>query len=156
MRLCVSALFIALGVGCATTKNEPRLVATEIVTVPEGALVEFNGKPAGRSPAIIVLPQDEHGYLTEPAEILILPNSKQPALFPQRRILDPKARTDRVPDRLLVDMTHASTNFTQVASGRPTHVETALRKSTGAAVPYTDRGKPTQAVGLDRWTPGIY
>ncbi len=156
MRLCLSALLLAFGIACATNKNEPRVVKTEVVTFPDGALVEFNGKPAGRAPAAIVLPQDEHGYLTERAEIVVIPNSKQPTLFPQRRVFEPKLRTERVPNRVLVNMTEGSTNSSQLAMGAATHIEVASKKSPRRTVPYTDRGKPTQAVGLDRWNPGIY
>jgi hypothetical protein len=160
MRLCLSATLITLvfSLGCASTNKEPRVVRTQIITVPDGALVEFNGKPAGRAPAHITLPQDEHGNLTEKAELLILPNSDQPALFPQRRVFDPSARDERVPNRILVDMTKGSTNYTQVASGAAAQAETSTstRKSARPPVPYTNRGKPTQSVGLDRWSPGIY
>src|SRR5688572_4148521 len=98
MRLCLSAALIALGIACATNKNEPRVVKTQVITVPDGALVEFNGKPAGRAPAQIILPQDEHGNLTKTAELIIVPNSDQPTLIPQRRVFDPSARTERVPN----------------------------------------------------------
>lgn len=156
MRLCISALLLVFGIACTTNKNEPRVVKTQVVTVPNGALVEFNGQPMGRAPASIVLPQDEHGNLTESAELLVLPNSDQGTIFPQRRVFDPKARTERVPDRILVDMTQGSSNYTAVASGSAAQMETATRKNRLPPVPYTDRGKPTQAVGLDRWNPGIY
>lgn len=149
-------LLIVLGLGCATNKNEPQFVKTQVFTVPDGALVEFNGKPAGRAPAAIVLPQDERGYLTERAEVLVLPNSDQPTLFPQRRIFDPKARTERVPNRVLVDMTRGGTNEVRLARDTGLDVESKSKKTLRPPVPYTDRGKPTQAVGLDRWSPGIY
>lgn len=156
MRLCLSAILIFLGIGCATNKNEPNVVKTQVVTFPDGALVEFKGKPAGRAPAEIILPQDEHGYLTEMAEVIVVPNSDQPELYPQRRVFDPRNRTERVPNRIMVDMTRGSTNQTQLASTRQNHVETETKKGPRPPVPYVDRGKPTQAVGLDRWNPGIY
>jgi hypothetical protein len=156
MRLCLSVILIALGIGCATNKNEPRVVKTQVITVPDGALVEFNGKPAGRAPAQIILPQDEHGNLTKTAELIIVPNSDQPTLIPQRRVFDPSTRTERVPNRILVDMTKGSTNFAQAATGAATQIETQTKKSSRPPVPYANRGKPTQAVGLDRWNPGIY
>jgi hypothetical protein len=155
MRFCLAATLIALGLACATTK-EPRVVKTQVVTVPDGALVEFNGKPAGRAPASIILPQDEHGNLTQTAELIAQPNSDQPTLYPQRRIFDPRNRTERVPDQILIDMTHGPTNQTQLARGAATHIESETKKSIRPPVPYTNRGKPTQAVGLDRWSPGIY
>ena len=156
MRLCLSATLIVFGIACATNDKGPTPVKTQVVTFPDGALVEFNGKPAGRAPAQIILPQDEHGNLTETAEILVVPNTAQHTLFPQRRVLDPGTRKDRVPDRIMVDMTRGSTNETKLANGTATHVESETKKSPRPPVPYTNRGKPTQAVGLDRWTPGIY
>ena len=157
MRLCLSATLILLGVGCATNQKGPNLVKTQVVTFPDGALVEFNGKPAGRAPTEIILPQDKNGNLTEVAEILVVPNSAQHTLYPQRRVLDPRTRKDRVPNRIMVDMTRgSSTNEIKLASGTGTHVESETKKGPRPPVPYTNRGKPTQAVGLDRWNPGIY
>jgi hypothetical protein len=156
MRLCLSAILIVFGVACATNKHEPNVVKTQVVTFPDGALVEFNGKPAGRAPTQIILPQDEHGYLTEVAEVIVVPNSDQATLFPQRRVFDPRNRTERIPNRIMVDMTRGSTNQVQLATAAQNQVETETKKGPRPPVPYTDRGKPTQAVGLDRWNPGIY
>jgi hypothetical protein len=146
----------ALGFGCATPVREARMVETQVVTFPDGALVEFNGESKGRAPAKIVFPQDEHGRLTERAIVRVIPNTAQPTLFAQNRVFEPGERTDRVPNQILVDMTLPGTN--NMASGRPptTHVEKDTEKSVRPPVPYTNRGKPTQAVGLDRWKPGIY
>ena len=155
MRFCLAASFIALGLACATQK-QPQFVKTKVVTFPDGALVEFNGKPAGRAPAYLILPQDEQGNLTQTAEIVVLPNSDQATLYPQRRILDPRTRTDRVPNQILVDMTHGPTNEAKIARAPAPQIETETKKSVRPPVPYTNRGKPTQAVGLDRWNPGIY
>lgn len=156
MRLCLSAILISMGIACATNKNEPTVVKTQVVTFPDGALIEYKGRPAGRAPTEIVLPQDEHGFLTEMAEVIVIPNSDQPELFPQRRVFDPRNRTERVPNRIMVDMTRGSTNQAQLASTAQNHIETETKKGPRPPVPYTDRGKPTQAVGLDRWNPGIY
>jgi hypothetical protein len=156
MRICVAASLIALGIGCATPMRGPGMVETQVITYPDGALVEFNGESKGRAPAKIVLPQDEHGRLTERAVVRIIPNTAQPTLFAQNRVFEPTERTDRVPNRIFVDMTLPGTN--SIASGRAptTHVEKDTEKSVRPPVPYTERGKPTQAVGLDRWKPGIY
>jgi hypothetical protein len=147
---------MALGIACATNNKQAHVVKTQVVSFPHGALVEFNGKAAGRTPADIILPQDAEGNLTEKAEVLVLPNSKQPELYPQRRVLDPRTRKDRVPNRIMVDMTRGSTNEMKVASTAVTHVESESKKGPRPPVPYANRGKPTQAVGLDRWSPGIY
>ena len=156
MRIYLAASLIALGIGCATPMRGPGMVETQVITYPDGALVEFNGESKGRAPAKIVMPQDEHGRLTERAVVKIIPNTAQPTLFAQNRVFEPTERTDRVPNRIFIDMTIPGTN--SIASGRPptTHVEKDTEESVRPPVPYTERGKPTQAVGLDRWKPGIY
>ena len=140
--------------GCIS--SEQRVVKTQVVTFPDGAIVEYNGERVGRAPAEVVLPQDENGRLTERAVVGIIPNTDQPTLFAQERVFEPRQRTDRVPNRVMVDMTLAGTNA--VASGRAptTHVEKDTEQSVRRELPRVDRGKPTQAVGLDRWNPGIY
>ena len=105
-----------------------------------------------------LLPQDEEGRLTERAEIRVLPNSNQPELFPQSRIFEPSAHDTRVPDRVMVDMTRGGTNEVRVTETAEvqTEGENLKAKAPKHPVPYTERSKPTQAVGLDRWKPGIY
>lgn len=152
--LGISAALVVLGVGCVS--SGPKVVKTEVITVPDGALVEFNGQPHGRAPAKVIFPQDEHGRLTERAVVRVLPNTDQPTLYAQNRVYEPGERRDRVPDRIMVDMTLRGTNSVDAAATSTTHVERDTEKSVRPAVPYTNRGKPTQAVGLDRWKPGIY
>lgn len=161
MKIRANAILIALtafagfGSGCISS-SEPKVVKTEVITFPDGALVELNGQKHGRAPSAIIFPQDEHGRLTERAVVRVIPNTGQHTLFAQERIFEPGERIERVPNRILVDMTIPGTN--SMASGRAptTHVEKSTDKSVRPPVPYTDRGKPTQAVGLDRWKPGIY
>lgn len=144
-----------LGIGCVT--REPGLVQTQILSYPDGAVVEYNGQRLGRTPAKVTLPQDSGGRLTEKAEIRLLPNSDQATLFPQVRTFDPATRGDRVPDRIMVDMTRGGTKATtSLAQGKASHIEAETKSSARPPVPYTERSKPTQAVGLDRWKPGIY
>lgn len=154
MKLCVATTLIALATGCAM--RDPGLVKTQVVTFPDGALVEMNGQRMGRAPAGIILPQDEEGRLTEKAIIRAMPNSGQAALFPQERILEPAGRNERVPNQIMVDMRQGGTNNLKIAAGQATHVESDSKKSIRPSVPHTARSKPTQAVGLDRWNPGIY
>lgn len=154
MKLCVTATLLALGMGCAT--RDPGAIQTRVVSFPDGALVEYNGRPIGRAPAKITFAQDAEGRLTEKAEIRLLPNSDQGTLYPQIRTFDPGQRTDRVPDQIMVDMRNGGTNEVALARGQATHIEIETKKSTRPPVPYTERSKPTQAVGLDRWKPGIY
>lgn len=152
--LGLSAALAVLGVGCVS--SGPKLVKTEVITVPDGALVEFNGQPHGRSPAKVIFPQDENGRLTERAVVRILPNTDQPTLYAQNRVYEPTERRDRVPDRIMVDMSLRGTNSIDAVGTSTTHVEHDTETSVRRPVPYTNRGKPTQAVGLDRWKPGIY
>jgi hypothetical protein len=132
------------------------MVKTQIVTFPDGAIVEYNGQRLGRAPAEVTLPQDESGRLTERAVVRLIPNTDQPALYPQERIFTPASRNERVPHRVMVDMTQDGTNEMNLARAHAPHIETDSQESVRPPVPYTDRGKPTQAVGLDRWKPGIY
>jgi len=153
----MAAAFLALGVGCMT--RDPGMVQTQVVSFPDGALVEFNGQPMGRAPAKITLPQDSEGRLTERAEVRVLPNSNQPELYPQVRTFEPPktmARTERVPNRIMVDMTRGGTNEMRMARRETAQTEKDSKRRARPAVPYTERSKPTQAVGLDRWKPGIY
>lgn len=147
-------MLVVFGTGCVS--RDPAVVKTQVVAFPDGALVQFNGENMGRAPAKIVLPQDENGRLTERAEVRILPNSDQAHLYPQQRIFEPGTRADRVPNRIMVDMTQPGTNEMQVAQAKSMQIESESEKGVRRSVPYVDRGKPTQAVGLDRWKPGIY
>jgi hypothetical protein len=157
MRSSAATLVIAvglLGTGCISSNQN--VVKTQVVTFPDGAIVEYNGQRMGRAPAQIILPQDEHGRLTERAVVRIIPNTDQPTLYAQHRVFEPGERMDRVPNRVLVDMTLAGTNTMASVKPSTTHVEKNSRESVRPSVPYVNRGKPTQAVGLDRWKPGIY
>jgi hypothetical protein len=156
MRGCLLTVLIACGLGCALPARDPGMVKTQVITFPDGALVEYNGQSMGRAPAKVILPQDEGGRLTQRAVVRVIPNTDQHTLFAQQRVFEPGERIERVPNRIMVDMTIPGTNT--IVNGRPptTHVEKDTERSVRPAVPYVDRGKPTQAVGLDRWTPGIY
>lgn len=132
------------------------MVKTQVVTFPDGAIVEYNGERIGRAPAQVVLPQDEHGRLTERAVLRVIPNTDQPTLLAQQRVFEPGDRTDRVPNRVMVDMTVGGTNAAASGQAPSAEVETDAESTSRRAVPYVNRGKPTQAVGLDRWKPGIY
>jgi len=155
MRICLAAICLALGVGCVSS-SKPKVVKTQVVSFPDGALVEFNGHRLGRAPAEVTFPQDANGRLTERAVITLVPNTQQPTLYAQQRVFEPGERFERVPDRIMVDMTYAGTNTLAAGNSATTHVEKDSEKSVRPPVPYIDRGKPTQAVGLDRWKPGIY
>lgn len=156
MRVCVAAALIALGIACATRSDrEARpVVQTQVVTFPHGALVQYKGHDLGRAPVHIVLPQDENGRLTERAEVRAVPNSNQDTLYAQSRIFDPGTRTDRVPDRIMIDLTLRGTNEAPTNAIITTQVESASAKSSSKRVKPVERSKPTQAVGLDRWNPG--
>jgi len=145
---------IALGIACAT--RHPGVIQTEVVTFPKGALVQYQGHALGRAPVKIVLPQDNAGRLTERAEVRAVPNTEQPMLVAQSRLFDPANRADRVPDRIMIDLFLPGSNAVAEALPATTHVETASKRSDSPKRKPLDRGKPTQAIGLDRWNPGIY
>lgn len=154
MKFFAALVVLMLGAGCVSGRREGP-IETRVITVPDGALVEFDGKPVGRAPAKIILPQDELGRLTGSAEVLALPNSEQHHLIAQRRVFTPAERVDRVPEKIMIDMTLGGTNAApvEIAREEPPHIETG--KAAGKRK-YIDRGKPTQAVGIDRWNPGKY
>jgi hypothetical protein len=145
----VTVVIAALGIGCAS-RREPMLVKTQVVTFPDGAVIEYNGSYLGRAPASVILPQDMDGRLTERAVIRALPNSGQRHLITQSRVFDPTNRLDRVPDRVLIDMSRPGT--TELSG----EIETVRveKPAAGQEISAVERGKPTQAVGLDRWNPG--
>lgn len=143
-----------LSSGCIS--SEQSVVKTQVITYPDGAIVEYNGQRIGRAPAEVTLPQDENGRLTERAVLRVIPNTEQGTLYAQERVFDPSRRTDRVPNRVMVDMTLGDTNAVASGSAPMAEEEKSLEGIARPAVPYVNRGKPTQAVGLDRWKPGIY
>lgn len=143
---------IALGIACAT--HDRSGIQTEVVTFPKGALVQYQGHALGRAPVRITLPQDESGRLTERTEVRAVPNSEQPMLFAQSRVLDPN-RADRVPDRIMIDLYLHGTNMIAEGPRATSHVEIASGSSSHK-IKAIDRGKPTQVIGLDRWNPGMY
>jgi hypothetical protein len=150
-----AALLLVIGSGCVVHDQVP--IKTQVRTFPEGATVEFNGHPVGRAPAAVILPQDTNGRLTERAVVRAVPNTAQTTLVAQSRVFEPGTRRDRVPDYVMIDMTLPDTN-TPVAqlAAAPAQVERASTNSRPARPKPTDRGKPTQPVGMDRWNPGIY
>ena len=155
MRLLLALVMASCATGCTLHDQVP--IKTQVVTFPEGAIVEFNGRPVGRAPAAVILPQDTNGRLTERTVLRALPNTAQPTLIAQTRILDPSGLTERVPDRLMIDLTLHETNapLSQLQAGTiPVHSGPTNNRPFRIRTP--DRGKPTQPVGLDRWNPGIY
>jgi hypothetical protein len=153
MRIALCFAVAALGAACATQEQKP--IGTQVVTVPDGVFISCNGTNAGRSPAVIVLPQDANGRLTGRAEVRAMLNNYQTNdahLFAQTRIFDPETRIDRVPDRIMIDMTLPVGTNTLSADASTEQVIPEKNPFPGK-IPYTERSKPTQAVGLDRWNP---
>ncbi len=154
MRFCVVATLIGFGIACATrTDRQAHLLETEVVTFPQGALVQYEGRSLGRAPVKIVLPQNEEGRLTGRAEVRAIPNTEQSTLYPQRRIFDPSNRVDRVPNRIMIDLTLQGTNPPIVAQVTGTNANVIAQNSVRKQKP-VERSKPTRAIGLDRWNPG--
>jgi hypothetical protein len=154
MKLGAMAVVFLLATGCAS--RQPDVVKTQVITFPDGALIEFNGQPAGRAPARVVLPQNAEGRLTDRAVVRALPNSKQDQLYAQTRVFDPAEREDRVPNQIMIDMREPGPDHTPLPLENTTHVEQASQRAARSKILHTDRSKPTQAVGLDRWNPGKY
>ena len=154
MRFSAGIFLVALGVACAT--HDRKEVSTQVVTFPDGAIVQINGKSVGRAPAKITLPQDEYGHLIGRAVVRAVPNTKQPTLFQQVRVFDPSERRDPVPNQIVIDMTLPGTNITQEAIATSIAEETRPKVRKRAPYTHVERSKPTQPVGIDRWNPGQY
>ena len=157
MRWLAAGTCIALGIACVS--RDPGPIKTEVHTFPDGGIVEFNGQRVGRAPAAVTLPQDSNGRLTERSVLRALPNTAQVTLHAQNRVLEPSSRTERVPNRILIDLTQPGINGsdanlqvaqTQIKSSGSTGTNQSKRPRR------SDRSKPTQPVGIDRWNPGIY
>ena len=155
MRLLLAGTWIALGLACATHHQKGPL-KTEVVTFPDGAIVEFNGKPVGRAPTAVVLPQDSNGKLLERVTLRALPNTRQDMLFAQTRTLEPSSRDERVPNRIMIDMRVHDTNTLAGSKATVEAVNTSWKTNKTIRSRPADRSKPTQPVGIDRWNPGIY
>ena len=155
MRLSLVCLLLATGCVGVVRDNVP--IKTQVVTYPEGAVVEFNGRPVGRAPAAVLLPQDTNGRLIERSVLRAIPNTAQPTLVAQTRVLEPGSREDRVPDQIMIDLTLRDTNAPAITSLATTnsHTQAPANRQPARTRPL-DRGKPTQPVGIDRWNPGIY
>ena len=149
--LLLGCLFLLAG--CIVRDQSP--IKTQVVTYPQGATVEFNGRPVGRAPAAVILPQDTNGRLTERTVLRAVPNTAQPMLIAQTRVFEPGTRSDRVPHKIMIDLTIRDTNAP--VGLMPTPVQTApTTNNQPIRLRSTDSGKPTRPVGIDRWNPGIY
>lgn len=154
MRFGFALLISLAAAGCVVHDRVP--IQTQVVTFPAGAVVEFNGRPVGRAPAAVILPQDTNGRLTERTVLRAVPNTAQPMLLAQTRVLDPTNESDRVPDQILIDLTLSGTNAAPVVPGGIAQSQPGANNSRPARAKLPERSKPTQPVGIDRWNPGIY
>lgn len=138
--LAVSLLLV----GCVS--NSPEVRRTQVVTFPEDALVFYNGQELGSSPTMITLPQDENGYLLGRSVVEAIPAEEYSRLQAALKVFEPGTRRDRVPDRILLDLTgYQSTNFVVEMLENP-EAPPPVRKR---GIPFTPRSKPTQVVGID-------
>ena len=129
--------------GCVS--NSPEIRRTQVVTFPEDAIVFYNNEELGRAPAMITLPQDEHGRLVARAVVRALPRDDQPYLEPATRIFEPM-RQGRVPDRIMLDLTgYHGTNFVVEMEENPVAPPPPRKPK----YTYTPRSKPTQVLGID-------
>lgn len=130
--------------GCVS--NSPEVRRTQIVTFPEDAIVIYNGQELGSSPAMITLPQDEQGRLMGRSVVQAIPAEPHSRLNPATKVFEPKGRHDRIPDRVMLDLTgFNTTNFVVEMQENP-EAPPPPRKT---GIPYTRRSKPTQVVGID-------
>lgn len=142
--LCGFTLALSFLTGCVS--NSPEVRRTQIVTFPENAIVFYNGQELGSSPAMITLPQDENGRLVGRSVVQAIPAEPNSRLSPARKVFEPQGRHDRIPDRVMLDLTgFNSTNFVVEMQENPE--APPLPRKVG--IPYTPRSKPTQVVGID-------
>ena len=128
--------------GCV---NVQRPLTTQVVTFPEGGMVEVDGKSYGKEPAKIVLPQNEKGQLTGKAEIRVFPPNNQ--LHATSKVISPELTpdyTNRVPGRILLDLSAVpnSTNKVDLVEYKKKQ-----RHAARAIKAYEPRSKPTRPVG---------
>lgn len=155
MKFLLSALLL-LATGCVGVVRDEVPIKTQVVTFPEGAIVEFNGRAVGRAPAAVILPQDTNGRLIERTVLRAVPNTAQPMLVAQTRVLEPDARTERVPHQIMIDLTVGATNQAAPSSPRAATLQNTSTNNAAAKRRPMESGKPTRPVGIDRWNPGIY
>lgn len=142
VRLCVAACFAAVLTGCVS--NTPEVRRTQVVTFPEGGIIEYNGVELGKAPAMITLPQNEHHELIGRAVVRAIP--REPHREPATRVFEPGERKDRVPDRIVLDLTgYQSTNFVHIMRENPIAPPPPRKPK----YTYTPRSKPTQVIGID-------
>ncbi|MGV3772839.1 MAG: hypothetical protein ACO1QB_08055 [Verrucomicrobiales bacterium] len=114
--LVILASIITFSIGCSTSPQDLR--RTQVVTFPSGGIVEYNGKRLGQEPVLITLPQDEKGNLAARAVIRASPSERM--TLAETRILDPGERIDRVPDRIMLDIS----SHVEVNSGSQANIDT--------------------------------
>lgn len=139
--LCVSASALLLA-GCLVNRERP--LRTEIVTFPEGGIVEVNGKRYGKEPVTVELPQNEKGQLTERVEIRAVPQDQR--LHAQTRVLEtdnPNYKV-QVPSRVMLDLRDIPDSTNKVNLVKLQREQGIERKQIQATQP---RSKPTRPVG---------
>lgn len=143
-RAALGCAMMVFASGCAHKTSDVR--RTQVVTFPAKAIVFYNGRELGHSPAMITLPQDGDGNLTARATVKVIPLEEDSHLHSTGRTFEPGERNLRVPDRVMLDMTgYQSTNFVAEMEVNPVAPE-PRRKPT---LKYTPRSKPTQVIGID-------
>jgi hypothetical protein len=96
----IIGMFLAIAAaGCSTGPAGRR---TQVVTFPAGGMVEYNGRLMGREPVALILPQDKHGRLAARSVIRAAPTERMAEA--ETRVLDPGIRAERVPDRIMLDI----------------------------------------------------
>jgi hypothetical protein len=139
IRRFVCAICLLGVTGCVFPHHGP--IQTEVITFPKGGIVEYNGRRMGKEPVTLVLPQDSAGWLTNRVEVRALPSDE--SLYAQSRVLDPATRYDRVPSRILIDLSAIPDTPNKVdLVQREEHIEKQKARDQRKPGP-----KPTRPVG---------
>lgn len=128
--------------GCV---NVQRPLTTQIVTFPEGGIVEVDGKLMGKEPTNIVLPQNEKGQLTGKTEIRVYPPHGE--LHGAMKVISPENNpnyTNRVPGRIMLDISAIPDSTNKVNLLEYKRKQRQVARAARAAEP---RSKPTRPVG---------
>jgi len=130
--LCLLGCLLFVSSGCSSSKE---LRQTQVVTFPKGGIVEYNGKRMGQEPVMITLPQDEKGNIA--ARSVIRASPTEGMKFAETKILEPGNRLDRVPDRIMLDLSP----YVEMASGAQSDSDQGAEQSKARPRAESPRGR---------------
>lgn len=143
MRMILAGLGLFLCAGCVTDVQRP--LKTEVVTFPPGGIIEVNGQRMASGPATITLPQNDLGQLTGEVQLKAYPPGE--GLVSATKTISPNtypSYTNRVPARILIDLTHAEADTNRVDLLQWQYKQRDLARARAAR---EHRSKPTRPVG---------